>query len=136
MEGTDGQRKYWSYPSSLFPSLFLPYQQDVCAASVDISWVRLLLTTPTVTMLVSPKFLPVSLQVSLQLLLPFAVLFPHNSQSDLFFFFPKFIYFWLLWVFIAAHKLSLVVASGGGYSLVVMCRLFVAVHSFVVKHRL
>ena len=114
MEGTDGQRKYWSYPSSLFPSLFLPYQQDVCAASVDISWVRLLLTTPTVTMLVSPKFLPVSLQVSLQLLLPFAVLFPHNSQSDLFFFFPKFIYFWLLWVFIAAHKLSLVVASGGG----------------------
>lgn len=87
MEGTDGQRKYWSYPSSLFPSLFLPYQQDVCAASVDISWVRLLLTTPTVTMLVLPKFLPVSLQVSLQLLLPFAVLFPHNSQSDLFFFF-------------------------------------------------
>lgn len=115
MEGTDGQQKYWSYPSSLFPSLFLPvYQQDVCAASVDISWVRLLLTTPTVTMLVSPKYLSVSLQVSRQLLLPFSVLFPHKSQSDLFFFFflSKFIYFWLLWVFTEAHKLSLVAMSG------------------------
>ena len=33
-----------------------------------------------------------------------------------FFFFLKFIYFWLCWVFIAARGLSLVVASGG-YSL-------------------
>ena len=41
--------------------------------------------------------------------------FSHTTARVIFFFFfPKFIYFWLLWVFIAAHKLSRVVASGGG----------------------
>ena len=33
------------------------------------------------------------------------------------FFFFNFIYFWLYWVFVAAHRLSLVVASGGYSSL-------------------
>ena len=38
------------------------------------------------------------------------------------------IYFWLCWVFVAAHRLSLVVASRG-YSLVEVCRLLIAVAS-------
>lgn len=82
--------------------------------------VQLLLTFPgsgyfSPPPLVLPKFLSVSLQVSLQLLLPFSVLSPHNSQSDLFLF-SKFIYSWPLWVFIVARKLSLVVASGELFS--------------------
>ena len=40
--------------------------------------------------------------------------------------FLNFIYFWLLWVFAAAHRLFLVVASQG-YSLVVVCRLLTVV---------
>ena len=39
-----------------------------------------------------------------------------DPQGSIFFFFNKFIYFWLPWVFVAARGLSLVVASGG-YSL-------------------
>ena len=46
-----------------------------------------------------------------------------------------FVYFWLHWVFIAAQWLSLV-ASSGGYSLVVLCRLLTVVASLVAKHRL
>ena len=40
----------------------------------------------------------------------------------------KKIIYWLLWVFIAASRLSLVVASRG-YSLVEVCRLLIAVAS-------
>ena len=47
----------------------------------------------------------------------------------------QFVYFWLHWVFIAAQWLSLV-ASSGGYSLVVLCRLLTVVASLVAKHRL
>ena len=43
--------------------------------------------------------------------------------------------FWLLWVFLAAHWLSLV-ARSGGYSLVVVRRLLIVVASLVTKHRL
>ena len=39
------------------------------------------------------------------------------KRTILFFFFNKFIYFWLHWVFVAARRLSLVVASGGYFSL-------------------
>ena len=39
--------------------------------------------------------------------------FSHTKARVIFFFFfSKFIYFWLLWVFTEAHKLSLVAASG------------------------
>ena len=38
-------------------------------------------------------------------------------SRDFFFFFNKFIYFWLHWVFVAVHGLSLVVVSGGYSSL-------------------
>ena len=53
------------------------------------------------------------------------------------FFFPQdlFIYFWLCWVFIAVHGLSLVVESGD-YSLVVVCWFLSAVASLVAEHRL
>ena len=44
------------------------------------------------------------------------------------------IYFWLCWIFVATHRLSLVVASRG-YSLVVVCRLLIAVAS-VAEHGL
>ena len=44
-------------------------------------------------------------------------------------------YFWLYWVFVAAHRLSLVAASGG-YSLVDMHRLLTVVASLVVEHEL
>ena len=47
----------------------------------------------------------------------------------------KNIYFWLCWVFVAVCGLSLVVASGG-YSLVVVHRLLVAVASLVSEFRL
>ena len=43
-------------------------------------------------------------------------------------------YFWLCWVFVAAHRLSLVVASGGYSSL--GCRLLIAVASLVEEHGL
>ena len=50
------------------------------------------------------------------------------------FFLNNFIYFWLCWVFIAAHMLSLVVVSGG-YSLVVVHGHLIAVASLVAEHR-
>ena len=38
---------------------------------------------------------------------------PSSSNSCPFFFFYKFIYFWLCWVFVSMRGLSLVAASGG-----------------------
>ena len=49
--------------------------------------------------------------------------------------FFKFIYFWLCWVFSAALGLSPVLVSGG-YSLVVVPWLLIAVTSLLVKHDL
>jgi hypothetical protein len=43
--------------------------------------------------------------------------------------------FWLPWVLVAAHRLSLVVVSGG-YSLVVVHRLLIAAASLVAEYRL
>ena len=43
------------------------------------------------------------------------------------------IYFWLCWVFIAVHGLSLV-AMGGGYSLIAVHVLLIAVTSLVAEH--
>ena len=57
------------------------------------------------------------------------------SKCFLIDFFSLFVYFWLPWVFVAAHRLSLVTASGG-YSLVAGHRLLIAVVSLVVEHRL
>ena len=59
------------------------------------------------------------------------------SQTLLFFvrfylFIYLFIYFWQHWVFIAARAFSVVVR--GGSSLVVVCRLLIAVASLVVEH--
>ena len=48
-----------------------------------------------------------------------------SSQPSFFNLFILFIYFWPLWVFVAAHGLSLVAASGG--------LLFVAVHGFSLQ---
>ena len=51
-------------------------------------------------------------------------------------FFKKIInYFWLCWVFVAVHRLSLV-AGNRGYSLVAVCRLPIDVASLVGEHRL
>ena len=44
------------------------------------------------------------------------------------------LYFWLCWVFIIAQGLSLVAATGG-YSLVVVHGLLIAVASLVLEHR-
>ena len=46
-----------------------------------------------------------------------------------------FIYFWLRWVFVAAHRLSLVVASGG-YSSLAVHGLLIEVASLVVEYGL
>ena len=46
-----------------------------------------------------------------------------------------FIYFWLRWVFVAAHGLSLVAASGG-YSSLQCAGLLIAVASLVAEHGL
>ena len=46
-----------------------------------------------------------------------------------------FIYFWLLWVFVAVRGLSLGVASGD-YSFIVVRRLLIAVASLVAEHGL
>ena len=54
-----------------------------------------------------------------------------KMRCDENFYFVNFIYFWLCWVFVAAHGLSLVVASRG-HSLVVVCRLLIAVAFLVV----
>ena len=44
--------------------------------------------------------------------------------------------FWLLWVFVAAFGLFLVVASGWGGNFVVVCGLLLAVASLAVEHML
>ena len=46
-----------------------------------------------------------------------------------------FIYFWLHWVFVAVHGLSLAVASGD-YSLVVVCGLVTVLVPLVAEHGL
>ena len=56
------------------------------------------------------------------------------SDSLLLFNFEK--NFGLLWVFIAAHELSVVVAMSGSYSLVAVFRFLLAMASLVVEHRL
>ena len=43
-----------------------------------------------------------------------------------------FMYFWLCWVFVAAHGLSLVMGSRGS-SLVLVCRLLTVVASLVLE---
>ena len=51
-------------------------------------------------------------------------------------FFKKlFIYLWPHWVFTAAHRLSLVAASGS-YSLAAVHEILIAVASLVAEHRL
>ena len=49
-------------------------------------------------------------------------------------FFLRFIYFWLWWVFVAANRLSLGVASKA--SSVVVCGLLIVVDPLVAEHRL
>ena len=44
-------------------------------------------------------------------------------------------YFWLCWVFITACSVFPIVASGD-YSLIVVCRLLIAVASLVAQHKL
>ena len=46
-----------------------------------------------------------------------------------------FLMFWLRWVSVAAHRLSLAVASGS-YSLVAVCRPLTVVPSLVVEYEL
>ena len=58
-----------------------------------------------------------------------------DNSKFLFFFSLKIFYFWLLWVFIAVHGLSLVAAMGG-CSLVLVLGLLSAVASLVSEHRL
>ena len=58
--------------------------------------------------------------------------FAEFRRKDIAFYF---IYFWLRWVFVAAHGLSLVAASRG-YSSVAVRRLLIAVASLVAEHRL
>lgn len=50
--------------------------------------------------------------------------------------FSCFTYLFLHWVFVAALRLSPVVVSAGGCSLVVVCGLLIAVASLVVEHGL
>ena len=59
----------------------------------------------------------------------------HVNHLGIFFFIyiNLFIYFWLHWVFVAVHRLSLVVASGG-YSSVVVRGFLIAVASLVVEY--
>ena len=46
-----------------------------------------------------------------------------------------FISFWLHWVFVGVHRLSLIVVSGG-HSLAAVCGLFIAVADLVAERRL
>ena len=55
----------------------------------------------------------------------------HTQHFSFFFFFN----FWLCWVFVAVHGLSLV-AESRGYSLVAVHRLLIAVTSVAAEHRL
>ena len=50
-------------------------------------------------------------------------------------FFFNLLYYWLCWVFLAAHQLSVVVVSRG-CSLVLVLGLFIVAASVVAKHRL
>ena len=43
------------------------------------------------------------------------------------------LFFWLHWISVAAHGLSLVAASSG-YSLAALCKLLIAVASLVAEH--
>ena len=47
-----------------------------------------------------------------------------------------FVYFWLCWVFLAARRLSLVAACGGGWGGGLPSRCGIAVVCLVVEHRL
>ena len=47
-----------------------------------------------------------------------------------------FIYFWLLWVFVAVHGLSLVAVSKRGLLFVAVCGLLIVMSSLVAEHRL
>ena len=58
---------------------------------------------------------------------------PPGKSLNMYFY--LFIYFRLCWVFVAAHRLSLV-ASSGGLLFVVVCRLLLAVASLVAEHGL
>ena len=49
--------------------------------------------------------------------------------------FLKIIYYWLQWVFITVHRLSLVEDSGG-YSLVAVGRVLIMATSCVAEHKL
>ena len=53
--------------------------------------------------------------------------------TDMFYylFIYLFIYFWLHWIFVAAHRLSLVAASGGELLFSAVCGLLIAVASLV-----
>ena len=56
-----------------------------------------------------------------------------SYDNSIFSFFPFFFFFGLLWVFLAVHGFSLVTASGG-YSLIVVHGLLIAVPSLATKH--
>ena len=58
-----------------------------------------------------------------------------TSLLSFYLFFFKLIYFWLCWVFIAVHGLSLVVV-GGGLLFTAVQRLLIVLTSPVAKHRL
>ena len=75
---------------------------------------------------------------SLRTSLTFKVMFPNPTFLSSFFKKKKkFIYLWLHWVFVAAHGLSLIVASGGDSLVVMLPGLLIAVAltSLVVELR-
>ena len=59
----------------------------------------------------------------------------HMLSNHCIFLKKNFFSFRPLWVFVAVHRLCLVVASGG-YSLVAVHRLLIVVASLVAEHRL
>ena len=59
----------------------------------------------------------------------------HHEYTEDGIFIYLFVYIWLPWVFTAAHGLTLV-AGGGGYPLVAVGRLLIAVASLMEGHRL
>ena len=65
----------------------------------------------------------------------FYLLYDSHLYNLFFFFLNLFIYFWLCWVFVAAHGLSLV---GGerGLLFIAVRRLLIAVASLVAEHGL
>ena len=54
---------------------------------------------------------------------------------SIYYFLNYLFYFWLCWVFIAVHRLSPAVVSGG-FSLVLVHGLLIVMASLVSKHRL